>query len=104
MQHDASVIALAFQNNTELLATGSVKGEIKVWKVSSGACVRKFPAAHTEGITSKYTCNGNVLMAVCCYNTIFTGIHLRCVLLLSGIEFARDGTQLLTASFDQMVK
>lgn len=56
MQHDSSVISIAFQNNSELLATGTNKGEIKVWRLLTGACVKKFPTAHNDGITRKLVC------------------------------------------------
>lgn len=72
MMHDDSVLCIAFSRDSEHMATGDTKGAIKVWKVRTGACVRKFPSAHTGGITS--------------------------------LEFARDGTQLLSASFDQSVR
>jgi WD40 repeat-containing protein SMU1 len=72
MMHDDSVLSMAFNRDSELLATGDTKGTIKVWKVRTGACVRKFPSAHTGGITS--------------------------------LQFARDGTQLLSASFDQTLR
>lgn len=72
MMHEDSVVAMVFNRDSELLATGDSKGTIKVWKIRTGACVRKFPSAHTSGITS--------------------------------LQFARDGTQLLSASLDQTLR
>jgi len=72
MSHDSAVLAITFNTSMELLASGSAKGEIKVWRIATGSCVRKFPVAHSEGVTS--------------------------------LEFLRDGTQLLSASFDSTIK
>jgi WD40 repeat-containing protein SMU1 len=72
MSHDAAVLSIAFNIGCELLASGSSKGEIKVWRIATGSCVRKFSGAHAEGVTS--------------------------------LEFYKDGTQILSASFDQTVK
>jgi WD40 repeat-containing protein SMU1 len=72
MMHDHAVLCLAFSLDGDLLASGDSAGMIKVWRLQNGACVRKFPSAHTKGVSS--------------------------------IEFAKDGTQLLSASQDNTVR
>ena len=72
MSHDSAVLTLAFNLGMELLASGAAKGDVKIWRLSTGSCVRKFPTAHSGGLTS--------------------------------LEFTRDGTQILTASFDGSAK
>lgn len=52
MSHSAAVLACAFASDSELLATGSQDGKVKVWRISDGVCVRKFPHAHSEGVTA----------------------------------------------------
>lgn len=52
MMHDVSVTAEAFSRDGELLATGSEDGKVKVWKVSTGICIRRFDNAHSQGIQS----------------------------------------------------
>eukprot|EP01041_Mallomonas_annulata_P010902 gene10902-22756_t len=68
MMHEDPVLCSSMSRDSELLATGCKDGKVKVWKVSSGNCLRKIPKAHSQGITS--------------------------------VTFSRDGTQLLTTSFD----
>lgn len=48
----AAVICGTFSQDGEHLATGSQDGQVKVWKLSTGVCLRKIVHAHTAGITS----------------------------------------------------
>lgn len=52
MMHGSAILALAMSRDAELLASGSADGCVKVWRVLSGACVRRYEAAHGSGITS----------------------------------------------------
>lgn len=52
MMHDRGVTAEAFSRDGELLATGSEDGKLKVWKLSTGLCLRRFDGAHSQSITS----------------------------------------------------
>lgn len=72
MMHDEAVLCVAYSSDSEYLASCSQGGKIKVWKVSTGQCLRKFNQAHNKGITS-----------VC---------------------FSKEGTQLLTSSFDHTAR
>ena len=73
MMHAGQTIMCAnFSRDGELLATGGGDGEVKVWKIATGACVRKFSKAHSQGVIS-----------VC---------------------FSKDSFQLLTSSFDSLVR
>merc|ERR1712061_648844 len=51
MMHEKAVIAVAFSKESELLATGSQDGQLKVWRVGTGQCARRYEHAHGEGIT-----------------------------------------------------
>lgn len=51
MMHEKAVIAVAFNKDSELLASGSQDGQIKVWRVATGQCVRRYEKAHSEGVT-----------------------------------------------------
>jgi WD40 repeat-containing protein SMU1 len=51
MHEDEPIICSAFNREGELLATGGRDGKVKVWKVSTGVCLRKFTKAHSQGVT-----------------------------------------------------
>jgi WD40 repeat-containing protein SMU1 len=72
MMHEEAVLCSGFSRDAEYLATGSQGGKLKVWKVSTGVCIRRFNQAHLQGITS--------------------------------VTFSRDGSQVLTTSFDHTAR
>ena len=51
MMMDEAVLCLGFSRDSEMLATGSEAGQIRVWKISTGQCLRKFDKAHSKGVT-----------------------------------------------------
>lgn len=51
MHEDEPILCSAFNRDGELLATGSRDGKVKVWRLSTGVCLRKFNKAHSEGVT-----------------------------------------------------
>jgi len=69
---DCIILCSATSKDGELLAVGTRNGQVHVYKLSSGLCVRSFPQAHPQGVTS--------------------------------LCFHRDGTQILTTSFDQTAR
>lgn len=52
LMHPCSVLSLAVSRDSELLASGGSDGAIKVWRVLTGACVRRYDAAHSRGVSS----------------------------------------------------
>jgi WD40 repeat-containing protein SMU1 len=51
MHEEQPILCGAFNRDGELLATGSGDGKVKVWKLSTGVCLRKFNRAHSQGVT-----------------------------------------------------
>lgn len=72
MMMEDAILCLTFSRDSEMLASGSQDGKIKVWKIQTGQCLRKFEKAHSKGVTT--------------------------------IQFSKDNSQLLTASFDMTVR
>ncbi|KTG41648.1 hypothetical protein cypCar_00026428 [Cyprinus carpio] len=51
MMMDDAVLCMSFSRDTEMLATGAQDGKIKVWKIQSGQCLRRYERAHSKGVT-----------------------------------------------------
>jgi len=51
MLMEEAVLCLCYSRDSEMLATGSEGGQIFVWKIATGQCLRKFEKAHSKGIT-----------------------------------------------------
>lgn len=51
-QEGSSILCCVFSRDSDHIATGSQNGQIKVWQLSTGVCLRKFPQAHPQGVTS----------------------------------------------------
>jgi WD40 repeat-containing protein SMU1 len=49
--HSTAVLSLAVSNDGSLLATGSVDGAVKVWRIDTGKCLREI-AAHNNAVVS----------------------------------------------------
>jgi WD40 repeat-containing protein SMU1 len=52
MMMDDSVLSIAYSRDGELLCTGSQDGKVSVWKITSGARLRRFDRAHAKGVTT----------------------------------------------------
>lgn len=115
MMHDGEpILCSSFSRDSEYLATGSRDGQVKVWKISTGICLRKFPKAHTQGITAvSFSRDGTQILTASFDNTTrlhglksgktlkeFRGhtSYVNCAI------FTKDGSGVLTASSDGSVR
>lgn len=48
MMHDKAILSMNFSKDGEHMVTGDIDGQVKVWQIRTGRCLRKFPAAHTK--------------------------------------------------------
>ncbi|KAJ2742070.1 hypothetical protein GGI20_004748 [Coemansia sp. BCRC 34301] len=52
MMMEDAVSALVFSHSGDLVCAGANDGKIKAWKVKSGSIAKRFPAAHSQRVTS----------------------------------------------------
>jgi WD40 repeat-containing protein SMU1 len=114
MMHDESILCAVFSRDSELIASGSKDGNIKIWKVTTGECLRKFPKAHSLGISSLAFSRDCLQVASSSFDALvrihglksgrtikeFRGhsSYVNCVI------YNSDFTKLITASADGTVK
>lgn len=48
MIHSTSVLSLVMSRDNELLASGDKEGTVKIWKISTGKCLKKFEKSHAD--------------------------------------------------------
>lgn len=82
MMMEEAVLCLAFSRDSEMLVSGAQDGRVKVWKITTGQCLRKFEKAHTKGVTCLQFSRDNSQVLSASFDTI-----IRQVLLLLFYQF-----------------
>jgi WD40 repeat protein len=68
MMMDDAVLCMCFSRDSEMLATGGQDGKMKVWKIQTGQCLRKFERAHSKGVTSITFSKDNSQLLTCSFD------------------------------------
>lgn len=114
MMHDDAVLALEFSRDSDMLASASQDGKVKVWRVQTGQCLRKFDRAHTQGVTSvAFSRDGSHVLSASFDGTVrIHGLksgkmlkemrgHLSYV---NDARYSADGARIVSASSDGTVR
>jgi WD40 repeat-containing protein SMU1 len=60
----STISACCFSKDGDYAAVGNSAGEIKIWRISTGKCMRTFPLAHTSGVISlQFSKDGTTLLS-----------------------------------------
>ncbi|GIX66116.1 WD-40 repeat protein [Babesia caballi] len=114
MLHDALVVSLAVSRDSEVLASGDKDGHIKVWKISTGECVRKMSHAHEGAVTCMTFSRDSTNLLTGSFDKLakihglksgksfktFKGHHS----IVNAAVYSYDGSRVITGSSDGYVK
>lgn len=66
----SAITACCFSKDGDYSAVGNAAGEVKIWRISTGKCMRTFPLAHTSSVTSlQFSKDGTQLLSTSSDNT-----------------------------------
>jgi len=114
MMHASAITCLGFSRDSELLASGSRDGKMKIWTLFTGDKRFQFDVAHGDAITSvEFSQDGTQVLSCSLDSTI--RIHgLRSKRMLKEFEghksyvnkaiYSADGSQIISCSSDGTVK
>lgn len=130
MMMEDAVLSMCFSRDSEMLVTGCKDGKIKVWKIQTGQCLRRFEKAHNAGVTSVsfsrdhsyiLSCSFDMLIRsviviiLFCNNNYYFSVHGmksgKCLKELRGhesyvtdVKYTEDGHQCMSSCADGTIK
>ncbi|AFZ80420.1 WD-repeat domain containing protein [Theileria equi strain WA] len=114
MLHDTLITSLATSRDSEIVASGDQEGNVRVWKLDTGECLRRFNNVHKGAITCMCFTRDSLNLLTGSFDSTarmhglksgktlkeFRG-HTSTV---NAITYSSDGTRVITGSSDGFIK
>ncbi len=63
MVMETAILSMSFSHDGTLLAVGTLNGDVAIWRVSTGSCIKRIPKAHSSGVSAvRFSRDGNSLL------------------------------------------
>lgn len=115
MVMETAVLAMAFSPDSQTLAVGTLSGDVALWKVATGSCLRRIPKAHAGAIASLHFAPDGLSLLTAGYDGALRLYSLRTGALLRqfpgqgeapvyGCLLAAEGRRALSAGSDGVLR